>query len=153
MKTTLIRIIYFSEHNIDGVSHMKKKNVLRFIIVLAVAVIIITSYQVLDKSSKDDSIQVDKEISDEEKSDKGYDLYRSERTVKVEGAKKKITVNDRSEESAIIDDMHLMTHQKVQAENKMGAIQMTSSNIEGIYKIVNNSIFSRKNKLLNILTK
>ena len=132
---------------------MKQKSFFRFFIILAIAVIFITSYQVLVKSSKDDSIQVEKETSDEEKSDEEDNLYRPEQTVKVEGAKKGITVNERSKEAAVIDDMHLMTHQKVQAEYKTGAIQMTSSNIEGIYKIVTTSTYSRKNELLTILTK
>ncbi|RFT61741.1 hypothetical protein D0U04_29915 [Bacillus clarus] len=49
--------------------------------------------------------------------------------------------------------MHEMTHQKVQAENKTGAIEMNPEHINTIYRITKESNFTNKDKLLEILTR
>jgi len=93
------------------------------------------------------------ETLDEVKKKYGYNLYRPEQTKKVIGAKKDFIISKTSNEEAIIEDMHEMTHQKVQAEHKQGAIEMTKDHVDVIYDIVKESDFVHKDKLISILTR
>jgi hypothetical protein len=90
-------------------------------------------------------------VLDEVEKEHGYKLYRPEQTVKVKGAKMNLTIHENSNEAAVIQDMHEMTHQKVQAEFKEGAIEMTPAHVSTVYKIVSKSNFQHKDKLLEIL--
>jgi hypothetical protein len=49
--------------------------------------------------------------------------------------------------------MHNMTHKKVKAEEKWGAVPMIPDTINKVYDIVVNSQFEQKNDLLAILAK
>ncbi|UDY80692.1 PRK06770 family protein [Geobacillus phage GR1] len=53
--------------------------------------------------------------------------------------------------SSVMDVMHKMTHQKIRAEDKWGAIPMTEDTINQVYEVVSNSDFDIKNDLLDIL--
>lgn len=137
---------------------MKKKRLIGLFIVLGILIVLIPSLILLDndkpeglnKSKKEESSPKE-ELMDEVEKEYGYKIYRPEQTIKVEDAKKIITVNKNADELEVVENMHLMTHQKVQAEQKNGAIQMTSSNINSLYDIVENSNFSNKMDLLYIL--
>lgn len=52
-----------------------------------------------------------------------------------------------------ISTMHEMSHQKVKAEAKWGAVEMTEERVNMLYSIVNNSNFKEKLPLLKILSK
>jgi hypothetical protein len=93
------------------------------------------------------------ETLDEVEKKHGYKLYRPEQTKKVKGAKKDFIISKTSNEEAIIEDMHLMTHQKVQAEHKQGAIEMTKDHVDLIYDVVKQSDFGHKDKLISILNR
>ncbi|WML40039.1 DUF6241 domain-containing protein [Neobacillus sp. OS1-2] len=56
-----------------------------------------------------------------------------------------------SSQDAVIDVMHKMTHQKVKAEDKWGAIPMSQDTISQVSEIVSTSTFERKGDLLKIL--
>ncbi|QWG92777.1 DUF6241 domain-containing protein [Bacillus mycoides] len=90
---------------------------------------------------------------DEVEKEHGYKLYRPEQTGKVDGVKNELNIDKNSDEAMIVQCMHEMTHQKVQAENKTGAIEMTPNHINTIYSIVKESNFKNKDKLLEILTR
>lgn len=89
---------------------------------------------------------------DEVEKEYGYKIYRPEQTVKVDGVKNELNIDKNSDEALIVQCMHEMTHQKVQAENKTGAIEMTQNHINTIYSIVKQSNFKDKDKLVEILT-
>jgi len=58
-----------------------------------------------------------------------------------------------STEAEVIDVMHKMTHQKVRAEKKHGAIPMVEDTINQVYDLVLNSSFPNKEKMLEIADK
>ncbi|WP_433958719.1 DUF6241 domain-containing protein [Cytobacillus horneckiae] len=60
-------------------------------------------------------------------------------------------ISKNSTQEEIIDVMHQMTHQKVRAEKKEGAIPMSHDTIAQVYQIVVNSDFERKADLLAML--
>ena len=53
----------------------------------------------------------------------------------------------------VITTMHKMTHQKVYATDKWGAVQMTEDRVEKLYEVVKNSSFSNNDILISILDK
>ena len=61
-------------------------------------------------------------------------------------------VSLRNEEN-VIDIMHKMTHQKVAAEEKWGAVPMTDDTVNSVYEAVSNSNFERKADMIDILEK
>ncbi|MGG0731004.1 DUF6241 domain-containing protein [Bacillus paramycoides] len=93
------------------------------------------------------------ELDEVEKEHDGYKLYRPKQTVKVDGVKNELNIDKNSDEAMIVQCMHEMTHQKVQAENKTGAIETTPNHINTIYSIIEESDFKNKDKLLEILTR
>jgi hypothetical protein len=58
-----------------------------------------------------------------------------------------------SDEEQVMEVMHKMTHQKVRAERKHGAIPMVEDTINQVYNIVSNSEFDNKVKMLEIADK
>ena len=56
-------------------------------------------------------------------------------------------------EYRVISTMHEMTHQKVRADEKWGAVQMTAERIDMLYNIVKYSTYGNKDTLLEILSK
>ncbi|MEN8698566.1 DUF6241 domain-containing protein [Bacillus infantis] len=76
-----------------------------------------------------------------------------EQVAKVEGATTTFPVDQSSTEQEVMDTMHFMTHQKVMAEKKTGAVEMTKENVEKVFSILQSSHFERKEKLLEIAAK
>jgi len=76
-----------------------------------------------------------------------------QQTAKIGGVQYDIGIDASSSEDAVVSVMHKMTHQKVKAEDKWGAIPMNPETIEQVYNIVKNSQFQQKNGLLAILEK
>lgn len=76
-----------------------------------------------------------------------------ENTKEIEGISYKITLTDQSSIDAVISTMHKMTHQKVLADEKWGAIPMTDDTIKQVDTIIANSHFDIKDDLLHILEK
>lgn len=56
-----------------------------------------------------------------------------------------------SSEEGIIQDMHEMTHQKVEADQKWGAIPMIPDTINQVYNVVDSSSFDYKDVLMEML--
>lgn len=56
-------------------------------------------------------------------------------------------------EYEVYNVMHQMTHQKVKADDKWGAIPMTKENIDAVHKALNDSQFTYKKDLLQIIEK
>jgi hypothetical protein len=76
-----------------------------------------------------------------------------QQTAKIGGVQYDIGIDDSSSQDAVIEVMHKMTHQKVKAKEKWGAIPMIDDTINQVYNIVENSEFEQKDDLLAILHK
>jgi len=76
-----------------------------------------------------------------------------QQTAKIGGVQYDIGIDDSSSQDAVIEVMHKMTHQKVKAKEKWGAIPMIPDTINQVYNIVENSEFEQKDDLLAILLK
>ncbi|MGG4409427.1 DUF6241 domain-containing protein [Niallia taxi] len=68
-----------------------------------------------------------------------------------------IIVGERSSgdwvQKKVLDTMHKMTHQKVIASEKWGAVEMTEDRVNELYAIVEGSDFYKKDFILSILDK
>ena len=67
-----------------------------------------------------------------------------QQTAKIGGVQYDIGIDDNSSQDAVIEVMHKMTHQKVKAKEKWGAIPMIPDTINQVYDIVENSKFEQK---------
>jgi len=76
-----------------------------------------------------------------------------QQTAKIGGVQYDIGIDDSSSQDAVIEVMHKMTHQKVKAKEKWGAIPMIPDTINQVYDIVEKSKFEQKDDLLAILAK
>ncbi len=74
-----------------------------------------------------------------------------EQTQQIEGISYEVDLDRNSTQEEVIDVMHKMTHQKVRAEQKWGAIPMIPKTINDVFEIVSTSNFDRKESLLDIL--
>ena len=75
-----------------------------------------------------------------------------EQTSEIGGVQDETGLTQNSTQEEVMDVMHHMTHQKVIAEEKWGAVEMNSENINAVYEIVVDSDFMLKGDLLNIVT-
>lgn len=76
---------------------------------------------------------------------------KSSQSKKVPEAISTLTINNNSSEAEMLAEMHKMTHQKIIANDKWGAIPMTSDNIVTIEKILESTNYSEKKVLLKIV--
>ena len=76
-----------------------------------------------------------------------------EQTQLIGGISYEVELDEKSTQDEVIEVMHKMTHQKVRAEEKWGAIPMIPETINDVYEIVSKSNFERKEDLLEILEK
>ncbi|PLR95725.1 DUF6241 domain-containing protein [Bacillus sp. T33-2] len=74
----------------------------------------------------------------------------SERIGFIDGIEYDTGLTPESTEDQVMGVMHKMTHQKVRAERKFGAIPMVEDTVSQVYDIVSNSNFAEKEKLLEI---
>ncbi|MBL4950920.1 DUF6241 domain-containing protein [Neobacillus sp. OS1-32] len=135
---------------------MKKLLLLSAIVLVVLVGGIFGFYKLLDKTSpsapKKPVTQTEKKAEtvsvtvDEEELDK-------QQTEKIGGVQYKIDLDKNSSQNEVIDIMHKMTHQKVKAEEKWGAVPMIPDTINQVYEIVRNSDFDIKDDLLAILEK
>lgn len=70
---------------------------------------------------------------------------------KISGALSSLNITSNSTEDDVLAVMHMMTHQKIIANDKWGAILMTADNLETVHAILEPSNFSKKKELLNII--
>lgn len=76
-----------------------------------------------------------------------------QQTAKIGGVQYDIGIDESSSQDEVIEVMHKMTHQKVKAKEKWGAIPMIPNTINQVINIVENSVFEQKDDLLAILDK
>ncbi|WP_181444565.1 DUF6241 domain-containing protein [Bacillus sp. 03113] len=90
--------------------------------------------------------QIEKEREIEEKENEIDDKRKI-----IEKIQYDLPIDNNSTEEVVMDVMHQMTHQKVRAEKKEGAVPMNQETINQVYDIVIQSNFSHKDDLLKIL--
>lgn len=78
---------------------------------------------------------------------------KSSQSRKVSGALPNLDISSNPSQDDILSAMHMMTHQKIIANDKWGAILMTTENIETVHEIIGLSDFSDKGELLKITTR
>lgn len=76
-----------------------------------------------------------------------------EQTGKIDGVKYDTELDDHSTEDEVVQIMHQMTHQKVKAKEKWGAVPILEDTINQVYSIVERSDFEHKTELLEIVDK
>jgi nitrate reductase cytochrome c-type subunit len=74
----------------------------------------------------------------------------AERIGFIDGIEYDTGLTPESTEGQVMGVMHKMTHQKVRAERKFGAIPMVEDTVNQVYDIVSNSNFAKKEKMLEI---
>lgn len=74
-----------------------------------------------------------------------------EQTQPIGGISYKVELGENPTQDAVIEVMHKMTHQKIRAEQKWGAIPMIPETINDVFVIVSKSHFERKEEFLAIL--
>jgi hypothetical protein len=74
-----------------------------------------------------------------------------EQTQAIKGISYKVDLDENATQDEVMAVMHKMTHQKVRAEQKWGAIPMIPETINDVYEVVAKSNFDRKEDLLAIL--
>ncbi|MGJ3197450.1 DUF6241 domain-containing protein [Peribacillus frigoritolerans] len=80
------------------------------------------------------------------------EVEMEEQTSEIGGVQDETGLTQNSTQEEVMDVMHHMTHQKVIAEEKWGAVEMNSENINAVYDIVVDSDFMLKGDLLNIVS-
>jgi len=76
-----------------------------------------------------------------------------EQTGKIGGVTYDTALTDSSTEDEVVQVMHQMTHQKVKAKEKWGAVPMLEDTINQVYSLVAKSDFEHKTELLAIVDK
>ncbi|WP_462410872.1 DUF6241 domain-containing protein [Neobacillus sp. Marseille-QA0830] len=112
-------------------------------------------YKVMDHAAEYDAKQetTKADTAPVEDATKRQEEIEKQQTAKIGGVQYDIGLDQTSSQKAVIEVMHKMTHQKVKAEDKWGAIPMIPDTINQVYEIVNNSQFELKNDMLEILDK
>jgi hypothetical protein len=64
-----------------------------------------------------------------------------------------LTLIGETTQDEIIEVMHKMTHQKVKAQDKWGAIPMAEDTINQVYEFLSDCDFDRKNDLMEIVSR
>lgn len=76
-----------------------------------------------------------------------------EQTKNIGGQIFELELTDTTTEAEIIDIMHKMTHQKVKAEDKWGAIPMSGHTVSQVLEFLEKSNFASKEDLIDIAEK
>jgi uncharacterized protein YxeA len=122
-----------------------KKWVYGILSVLAVSIIIATVYYGFIHNTN-----VDKAASVSNVAGKSKSVNKEKKSANSNGAQKSLGINKHSSEQAVVEVMHEMTHQKVKADEKWGAVEMDQKNIDAVLSIVKSSDFTDKDQMLKI---
>ena len=78
-------------------------------------------------------------------------LREQEQIDRIAEMKYDLNLNEDATQDIVMNVMHKMTHQKVRAEKKEGALPMSNDTINQVHHVVYNSNFEWKDDLLDIL--
>lgn len=76
-----------------------------------------------------------------------------DQTAKIEGVSLNLEVSEKPTEYEILDILHKMTHQKIKADKKWGAIPLVEETVDDAYELVKNNKTKNHDVLLAIITK
>ncbi|MEI5906974.1 DUF6241 domain-containing protein [Bacillus spongiae] len=107
------------------------------------------------KVEQEHQLLLDETISEEEEINKEEEEKEVEEQTKNIGGELiyELDLDSSSTQEEVIEIMHNMTHQKVKAEKKWGAIPMSDNTINQVYEFISTSNFSKKDDLLRITEK
>jgi hypothetical protein len=122
---------------------LSMKKTLIFLAAIALLLVLFITVNFMKTMNEDDNIEQTQPESGP--SEEAWDPDAApEQVAKVEGATTTFPVDQSSTEQEVMDTMHFMTHQKVMAEKKTGAVEMTKENVEKVFSILQSSHFERK---------
>jgi uncharacterized protein YxeA len=118
------------------------------------------TYKILDNVENYQEKNTDNEArsvaAPEENDDSPYASKQEEyqeQTKNIGGQIFELKLTDATTEREIIDIMHKMTHQKVKAEDKWGAIPMSEHTVSQVLEFLEKSKFATKEDLMDIAKK
>jgi hypothetical protein len=118
------------------------------------------TYKILDNADRyeeeNSDIEAQTVAAPEEKDDSPYGTKQEEyqeQTKNIGGQIFELELNDATTEGEIIEIMHKMTHQKVKAEDKWGAIPMSEHTVTQVLEFLEKSNFASKEDLKEIAEK
>lgn len=77
----------------------------------------------------------------------------ADQTAKIEGVALKLEVSAEPKEAEILSILHKMTHQKIKADKKWGAIPLVEKTVDEAYELVKTNKTKNHDVLLAIVTK
>lgn len=120
-----------------------KKILLSLLVVICLVALVFSSQWLLSKgNNKEEDITT---ASTEEIAE-----GKSTQSKQVSGALPGLDINSNSSQDDVLSVMHMMTHQKIIANDKWGAILMTPENIVTVHEIIELNNYPDKNVLLKI---
>ena len=125
-----------------------KKILLSLLAVVCLVALVYGSQSLLSKG-ENEKVEKDITTASTEEIAEG----KSAQSKQVSGALPSLDISSNSSQDDILSAMHMMTHQKIIANDKWGAIPMTTENIETVHTIIELSNFSEKKDLLKITTR
>jgi hypothetical protein len=96
---------------------------------------------------------VDKAASVSNLAENSKNVKKEKKPADSNAVQKDLGINKHSPEQAVVEVMHEMTHQKVKASEKWGAIEMDQKNIDTVLSILKSSDFTDKDQMLEIAEK
>ena len=148
--------------NLERVINMKKVLILTIIIFALFCAGGAGTYTILHNAKKYNEKQELQKVSTERSNEKVQEtqeipvlneaqLLEQEQINRIREIKYDLNLKEDSNQDFVMDVMHKMTHQKVRAEEKEGALPMSDDTINQVHQVVYNSNFVLKDDLLEIL--
>ncbi len=119
-----------------------KKFIISFAVILILGGVVAGGNWYLKKDIKNEKV-----VASEEEIAKGNSTHSK----KISGAQTELLITHASPQSEVMAVMHQMTHQKIRANEKWGAIPMIQENINVVYDIIESNDFKKKDVLLPII--
>lgn len=138
---------------------MKKILTIMMIVLSLVIAFGYGTYKILDNAKNYQEDNQDSEaaaVASHEDESSPYATEREEfeeQTKNIGGQIFKLELTDATTEGEVIEIMHKMTHQKVKAEDKWGAIPMSEDTVSQVLEFLDKSNFATKKDLKEIVEK
>lgn len=111
--------------------------------------------QAKESPDKQDSFKMSDitKSKDEKEKDNAKNKELSDQTANTGGAENELKLGKNPSRTELLSTIHKMTHQKIVANEKWGAIPMLEENVDKVYEAVKANDMKERNELLEILEK
>lgn len=111
--------------------------------------------QAKESPDKQDSLKMSDitKSKDEKEKDNAKNKELSDQTANTGGAENELKLGKNPSRTELLSTIHKMTHQKIVANEKWGAIPMLEENVDKVYEAVKANDMKERNELLEILEK